>query len=101
MTRAAKRSASILSDDRPETLRGYVRDAEMFEEHAGAGAALSRARSGLPRVPGAFSAFGPHASAPDRSVRTFRYGEGLDRSVARLIYHLEKIDALRLAALVI
>jgi hypothetical protein len=47
-----------------ETLRGYVRDAEMFEEHAGAGAALSRARPGLPRVP----VLGPHASTPDRSV---------------------------------
>src|SRR5262249_15012062 len=27
--------------------------------------------------------------------------QGFDRSVARLVYHLEKIDALRLAALVI
>jgi hypothetical protein len=27
--------------------------------------------------------------------------QGLDRSVARLVHHLEKIDALRLAALVI
>jgi hypothetical protein len=27
--------------------------------------------------------------------------QGLDRSVARLVYHFEKIDALRLAALVI